>query len=126
MYDGTFAGFLSVIYRIYHDGTGQMESISALRGSENLFREETKVLTDINHAETVADAFLESCGAAAFRWLYRAFYVMMTVRNIFLTMYAGGSGGENLFMPIRGKSGCGKFSGVPKWRGTKRKNSRGS
>ena len=41
MYDGTFAGFLSVIYRIYHDGTGQMESISALRGSENLFREET-------------------------------------------------------------------------------------
>lgn len=73
MYDGTFAGFLSVIYRIYHDGTGQMESISALRESENLFREETKVLTDINHAETVADAFLESCGAAAFRWLYRAF-----------------------------------------------------
>ena len=49
MYDGTFAGFLSVIYRIYHDGTGQMESISALRESENLFREETKVLTDINH-----------------------------------------------------------------------------
>lgn len=73
MYDGTFAGFLSVIYRIYHDGTGQMESISALRESENLFGEETKVLTDINHAETVADAFLESCGAAAFRWLYRAF-----------------------------------------------------
>lgn len=73
MYDGTFAGFLSVIYRIYHDGTGQMESISASRGSGDLFGEETEVATDINHAETVADAFLKSCGTAAFRWLYRAF-----------------------------------------------------
>lgn len=38
-----------------------------------------------------------------------------------LTMYAADSNGGNLFIPIRGKSGCGKFSGVPKWRGTKRK-----
>lgn len=42
MYDGTFAGFLSVIYRIYHDGTGQMESISALRESENLLGKKQK------------------------------------------------------------------------------------
>lgn len=121
VYDGTFAGFLSAVYRIYHDGTGQMGSISASRGSGDLFGEETEVATDINHAETVADAFLKSCGTAAFRWLYRAFYVMTTVRNIFLTMYAADSNGGNLFIPIRGKSGCGKFSGVPKWRGTKRK-----
>lgn len=32
VYDGTFAGFLSAVYRIYHDGTGQMGSISASRG----------------------------------------------------------------------------------------------
>ena len=73
VYDGTFAGFLSAVYRIYHDGTGQMGSISASRGSGDLFGEETEVATDINHAETVADAFLKSCGTAAFRWLYRAF-----------------------------------------------------
>lgn len=73
VYDGTFAGFLSAVYRIYHDGTGQLGSISASRGSGDLFWEETEVATDINHAETVADAFLKSCGTAAFRWLYRAF-----------------------------------------------------
>ena len=124
VYDGTFAGFLSAVYRIYHDGTGQMGSISASRGSGDLFGEETEVATDINHAETVADAFLKSCGTAD--GCTELFYVMTTVRNIFLTMYAADSNGGNLFIPIRGKSGCGKFSGVPKWRGTKRKNSRES
>ena len=42
VYDGTFAGFLSAVYRIYHDGTGQMGSISASRGSGDLFGEETE------------------------------------------------------------------------------------
>lgn len=31
------------------------------------------------------------------------FYVMTTVRNIFLTMYAADSNGGNLFIPIRGE-----------------------
>lgn len=53
------------------------------------------------------------------------FYVMTTVRNIFLTMYAADSNGGNLFIPIRGKSGCGKFSGVPKWRGTEAEKFKG-
>ena len=47
VYDGTFAGFLSAVYRIYHDGTGQMVSISASRGSGDLFGEETEVATDM-------------------------------------------------------------------------------
>lgn len=119
VYDGTFAGFLSAVYRIYHDGTGQMGSISASRGV-GIFWEETEVATDINHAETVADAFLKSCGTAAFRWLYRAFLCDDDSENIFLTMYAADSNGEIYLYPS-GKSGCGKFSGVPKWRGTKRK-----
>lgn len=42
MYDGTFAGFLSVIYRIYHDGTGQLGSISASRGSGDLLGKKQK------------------------------------------------------------------------------------
>ena len=60
VYDGTFAGFLSAVYRIYHDGTGQMVSISASRGSGDLFWGRNRSATDINHAETVADAFLKS------------------------------------------------------------------
>ena len=47
--------------------------LSAHRGEWGSFGEETEVATDINHAETVADAFLKSCGTAAFRWLYCAF-----------------------------------------------------
>ena len=104
VYDGTFAGFLSAVYRIYHDGTGQLGSISASRGSGDLFGEETEVATDINHAETVADAFLKSCGTAAFRWLYRAFlcdddseeYLFDYVRRGFKV-------GEILFIPIEGE-----------------------
>lgn len=41
------------------------------------------------------------------------FYVMTTVRNIFLTMYAADSNGGNLFIPIRGKSGCGNSQAFP-------------
>lgn len=126
VYDGTFAGFLSVVYRIYHDGTGQMGSISASRGSGDLFGEETEVATDINHAETVADAFLKSCGTAAFRWLYRAFLCDDDSEEYLFDYVRRGFKWGNPFIPIRGKSGCGKFSGVPKWRGTKRKNSKGS
>lgn len=42
VYDGTFAGFLSAVYRIYHDGTGQMVSISASRGSGDLLGKKQK------------------------------------------------------------------------------------
>lgn len=42
VYDGTFAGFLSAVYRIYHDGTGQMGSISASRGSGDLLGKKQK------------------------------------------------------------------------------------
>lgn len=73
IYDGTFMGFLSTVHRVYHDGTSRMVSISSVRESADLFAGETEVATNAEYAGSVADAFLEKCGAAAFRWLYRAF-----------------------------------------------------
>ena len=74
VYDGTFAGFLSAVYRIYHDGTGQMGSISASRGSGDLFGEETEVGTDLKYAETMRAAIRQSSGTADSSWVYRAFF----------------------------------------------------
>ena len=37
VYDGTFFGFLTVVYQAYHDGVSQMESIASFQGSRDLF-----------------------------------------------------------------------------------------
>ncbi len=73
VYDGSFPGFLSVVYCAYHDGTSRVESISPYDGNRDLFGMEAQVATDFGHAERVADAFCRKCGKDAFRWMYHAF-----------------------------------------------------
>lgn len=72
-YDGSFPGFLSVIYEAYHDGTSHVEDIRRDSGEQALFFEEKAVGTDLLHAGKVAEAFLDACGRAASQWLFRAF-----------------------------------------------------
>ena len=64
-YDGTFPGFLSVVYTAYHDGTSQVEGIHRDCGEQALFFDETAVATDFDHAAKVAEAFLAACGRVA-------------------------------------------------------------
>ncbi len=73
VYDGTFFGFLTVVYQAYHDGVSQMESIASFQGSRDLFGGEIEISTDFTRAEKVGDAFLRNCGREAFRRLYYAF-----------------------------------------------------
>lgn len=72
-YDGTFPGFLSVVYAAYHDGTGQVEGIRRETEPQDLFYEEKWITTDFGHAQKVASSFYERCGRAASQWLYRGF-----------------------------------------------------
>lgn len=73
LYDGTYPGFLTSIYEIYHYGTSHLESIAPFVGESHLFGQEYLVETSYLHAEKVAAAFEKNCGKRAMRWLYRAF-----------------------------------------------------
>ena len=73
VYDGTYPGFLTGVYEIYHFGTSRLEGISADNGTFRLFGEERKVETSFSKAEKVASSFEKSCGREAMRWMYRAF-----------------------------------------------------
>lgn len=86
-YDGTFPGFLSAIYDIYHDGTSHFSGLGRNGLSGNLFAEEKQVETSLSHAAKVADAFISCCGGAPFRWLYRGFLFDDPFRETVLVPY---------------------------------------
>lgn len=72
-YDGSFPGFLSAVYTIYHDGTSHVEDIRRESGEGDLFFAEKEVPTNFDEAQKVASAFLDACGRTASQWLFRAF-----------------------------------------------------
>ena len=73
IYDGTYPGFLSAVYEIYHFGTSRLEGIAPDNGEGQLFGMTYMVDTRYLHAEQVAAAFEKKCGREAQRWMYRAF-----------------------------------------------------
>lgn len=72
IYDGTYPGFLSAVYEIYHFGTSRLEGIAPDNGEGQLFGMTYMVDTRYLHAEQVAAAF-EKNAAVSWRWMYRAF-----------------------------------------------------
>lgn len=72
LYDGTYPGFLTAVYEIYHRGTSQLEGIGR-PGEERLFGEEVIVETSFLKADQVAIGFEKACGKRAMHWMYRAF-----------------------------------------------------
>ena len=73
IYDGTYPGFLTAVYEIYHFGTGKLEDIRRDDGESTLFGMTYLVDTRFLKAEKVAAAFEKKCGKKALRWMYRAF-----------------------------------------------------
>lgn len=73
LYDGTYPGFLTAVYEIYHFGTSTMERLTPDRGEDCLFGEQYRVETQFLKAEKVVSAFEKKCGMEAVRWMYRAF-----------------------------------------------------
>lgn len=73
LYDGTYPGFLTAVYEIYHHGTSQLEDIRKEGREETLFGGEIKVETSFLKADKVAVSFEDCCGKEALRWMYRAF-----------------------------------------------------
>lgn len=57
IYDGTYPGFLSAVYEIYHFGTSRLEGIAPDNGEGQLFGMTYMVDTRYLHAEQVAAAF---------------------------------------------------------------------
>ena len=72
IYDGTYPGFLTVVYEVYHKGTSHLEGIGQA-GEGHLFGEEFLVETSFAKADQVALGFEKVCGKQALRWMYRAF-----------------------------------------------------
>lgn len=72
-YDGSFEGFLSVIFQIYHDGAGQAEDIEEVRMGEGLFGNYCFVPSDWGAAERVLKGFMDRAGSRASAILYHAF-----------------------------------------------------
>ena len=72
-YDGTYVGFLTTVYEIYHHGTSHLEGILVEGGEVPLFGAQSIVITRLPDAEKVAAAFEKKCGKEAMRWMYRAF-----------------------------------------------------
>lgn len=73
IYDGTYPGFLTAVYEIYHFGTGKLEDNRRDDGESTLFGMTYLVDTRFLKAEKVAAAFEKKCGKKALRWMYRAF-----------------------------------------------------
>ena len=73
IYDGTYAGFLTTVYTIYHEGTSQLEGIRIEGMEPVLFGTEKQVDMSFQKANDVAIGFEKACGKTAMRWLYRAF-----------------------------------------------------
>ena len=54
-YDGTYVGFLTTVYEIYHHGTSHLEGILVEGGEVPLFGAQSIVITRLPDAEKVAD-----------------------------------------------------------------------
>ncbi len=72
-YDGTYPGFLTAVYEIYHRGLASLEEITKDSEEVSLFGADVVVETNFLKAERVAQGFEKTCGKTATRWLYRAF-----------------------------------------------------
>lgn len=59
-YDGTYVGFLTTVYEIYHHGTSHLEGILVEGGEVPLFGAQSIVITRLPDAEKVAAAFEKS------------------------------------------------------------------
>ena len=75
-YDGSFEGFLSVIFQIYHDGAGQAEDIEEVRMGEGLFGNYCFVPSDWGAAERVLKGFMDRAGSRESAILIMHFYRM--------------------------------------------------
>lgn len=73
LYDGTYPGFLTAVYEIYHKGTSHLVGIRKEGREYTLFGNEIHVETSFLKAEKVAISFGSCCGKEALRWMYRAF-----------------------------------------------------
>lgn len=71
-YDGTFFGFLSVIFDAYHDGISQVGIIHD-DSQELLLAEDHTVSTDMKKAQRVLDGLQDKCGGKTCHYLYYAF-----------------------------------------------------
>ena len=72
-YDGTYPGFLTAVYEIYHYGTSKLEGIGPEGGEVRLFGADFIVKTNFLYAEKVAASFEKKCGKKGIRQVYRAF-----------------------------------------------------
>ena len=86
-YDGSFLGFLCVIYEAYHDGTSHVEGIENRYAGASLFNCEKTVAPDIAKAGRVIDSLRGKCGAAAAQTLYYAFMGEQPEREMLLFYY---------------------------------------
>lgn len=64
-YDGTYPGFLTAVYEIYHYGTSKLEGIGPEGGEVRLFGADFIVKTNFLYAEKVAASFEKKCGKKA-------------------------------------------------------------
>lgn len=86
VYDGSFFGFLSVIFDAYHDGINSVGAIQGQQGS-SLFDEERYVYTDMAKVQRVLMGMQEQCGAKACHFLYYAFLAEQPKREQKLLAY---------------------------------------
>lgn len=86
VYDGSFFGFLSVVFDAYHDGLGQVESIHPDTGIL-AFGEERRIVMDMTKAQRILDALQEQCGGRTCHFLYYAFMAEKMGREATLLAY---------------------------------------
>lgn len=84
-YDGTFFGYLSVVFDAWHDGLSHVEQISTTE-TTSLFAE-THVPTDTTKAERILTALQEQCGKKAAHFLYYGFLAEQPQRELALLTY---------------------------------------
>lgn len=83
-YDGSFTGFLSVIYEAYHDGTSHVEGIENISAGTNLFDEEKIISVNLDKADKVLTGLYRKCGAQTAHTLYYAFMAEQPEREMLL------------------------------------------
>lgn len=83
-YDGSFSGFLSVIYEAYHDGTSHVEGIENICAGTNIFEKEKKVDANLTKADKVLNGLYRKCGARVAQTLYFAFMAERPEREMLL------------------------------------------
>ena len=98
-YDGTYPGFLTAVYEIYHYGTSKLEGIGPEGGEVRLFGADFIVKTNFLYAEKVAASFEKKCGKKGIRQVYRAFLSARPEKEmkIFEYMRRGFKTGKDLY-----------------------------